>query len=130
MLLEEFLTGIGRDATDATVHAYKVINAHYMADKLRTKEDAYEFFKRNQHDFNWIDELDIGHGQNVANTCNHLMTEDSARKLINLWYGFELDKIEICGPAYYDATDWNMIRFMVKGYSRVVWDGQLYDIFR
>ena len=130
MLLEEFLAGIGREATDATVYAYKVINGLYMTDTLETKESAYDFFKRNRNDFNWIDELDIGRGGKVINTCKKLMDEEKAKKLINGWFCFEIDKIEICGPAYYEATDWNFIRFMVKGYSRVLWNDALYDIYR
>ena len=130
MLYEEFLKGIEREGTEATQYAFKLINRAYMGDKFLTKEQAYESFLRNSNNYDWIDVLDVGHGRKVENTCKTLMDEKDARNLINEWFGFELDKIEICGQAYYEATDWNLIRFMVKGYPRVLWNDQLYDIYR
>jgi hypothetical protein len=133
MLYGEFLIGTdneGKGHLESLQHAYEVINALYMNDKLKTKEDCYECYRRNKNDFSWIDELDIGRGQKAENTCKRIISEEEAKNIINEQFAFERDKIEICGTAYYEATDWNFIRFMVKGYSRVYWNDGLYDVLR
>jgi hypothetical protein len=66
----------------------------------------------------------------AENTCKRIISSDEAKNIIHDQFCFERDKIEICGPAYYEATDWNFIRFMVKGYSRVYCNDSLYDVWR
>jgi hypothetical protein len=134
MLYGEFLTGTdneGNSHLESIQYAYEVINRLYMKDILATHEDCYEFYRRNRYDFQWIDELKIGpRGAKAENTCKKIISGDEAKDLINEQFAFERDKIEICGPAYYEATDWNFIRFMVKGYPRIYWNDSLYDIWR
>jgi hypothetical protein len=130
MLYREFLTGTDREASDGMAYAYEKINHLYMTDKLRFKEDCFECFKRNINDFLWVDELDIG-GRKAENHCNagDLISEENAKKEIAEEFGFDLNKIEICGPAYYSCSDLNFIRFIVSSYSWVMEDGQLYSVW-
>jgi hypothetical protein len=130
VLLEEFCKGIGEPVTEATAAAYKVLNAMYMADKMGTKEEVYDRFLRSRNDWMWIDKPQIGHGRYAINTCKTLMDDDEAVALIADWFGFQPELIRICGPAYYEATDWNYIRFMVKGYPRVLHNDSLWDVWR
>jgi len=130
MLFEEFLKGIGQENTDSTRYAYQVINRLYMNTEFAVKSHAYEHYRRNRKLFDWVDTMIIGPGLKVENTCTKYLEEADALRLINRLFAFEKDKIVICGPAYYAATDWNLIRFTVKGYPRVLWNGKLFDIIR
>lgn len=127
---EEFLTEFDRSPSDGMQYAYDKAEFLYNTDKLSTVEEVYNWCKNRMNEFNWIDELDIGQGQTLKNTCREVICDEKAKKLISDWYGFSYDQIEICGPAYYEATDMNFIRFMVKGYARCLCDDGLYDILR
>ena len=130
MLYTEFLNGIDRSDSEAMQHAYKVMNGRYMEDGFDTKEDVYIFFNRWEHStFNWIDDLCIGKGKKAKNSCKTGITEEEAIIIINGLFCFESDKIQICGAAYYEATDLNFIRFEVNGYRRVFCDDTLWDIW-
>jgi hypothetical protein len=136
MLYEEFLRGTNnedRGHLESVWAAYEFLNKRYMGDDryLRTKEDCYKCYLENyRHDFDWIDDPDIGLEWKIENTCKRIISAGEATNIINEWFGFERDKIIICGKAYYEATDWNYIRFIVKGYTRVLWNDRLYDVWR
>jgi hypothetical protein len=136
MLYEEFLKGIGKDPSEAMHYAYKKINAIYMNNglysSLKTKEDAYNYYNHYKDDYEWVDSLYIGNKKYIKKEDNltRIISEDEAKKIINEEFCFELDKIDICATAYYEATDFNHIVFMVNGYARVFSEGELYDIWR
>lgn len=132
MLYDEFLKGIGKQASEAMAYAYKVINKMYMDEKLKSKLEAYGYYSQHQNDFNWIDDLNIGHGWNAKKSdgLTTIITEEEAKKIINEEFCFEIDKMEICGTPYFEVYDYNHICFMVKGYPRVYNNGMLYDIHR
>jgi len=137
MLYDEFLTGIATHdykpcSSPAIEYAYQIINALYMADKLDSKEAAIIYYHRYIDRFSWLDELSIGHGHNAkkSDSLTARITDEEAKQLINREYCFELEHIQICGPAYYAATDWNHIPFMIKGYARIYSNGSLWDIYR
>jgi hypothetical protein len=133
MLYEEFARGTNnedRSHLESVFAAYEFLNKRYMEDDryLRTKEDCYECYLENyRHDFDWVDDPNID-GLKIKNTCKRIISSDEAADIINEWFGFERDKIMICGKSYYEATDWNYIRFMVKWYPRVLWNGWLYGV--
>lgn len=79
------------------------------------------------------------------------LNETEAKALINRWFGFEFSQIELISEVdtwevdetdksgrkwqhkakhsrqpLYDATDWNYIRFNVKGYQYELVNGSLY----
>lgn len=132
MLYDEFLDGIGKESSDSTNYAYKVINELYMKDRLATKEEAYEFYNRNKHSFDWLDNLQIGIAKSIKKPDNLTMiiSEEEAKKIINEEFCFEIDKIVICGTPYFEAYDFNWIIFDIKNYPRIYMDGMLYDIYK
>lgn len=132
MLYEEFLKGTESEPSESTRYAYRVINKLYMEDEIKTKTEAYKFYKRCKEDFDWIDKLEIGHGESVKKNdrLKCIISDDEAKRIINKEFCFEIDKIDICSTPYFEAYDFNFIVFIVKGYPRVYIDGKLYDIYR
>jgi hypothetical protein len=134
LLYSEFLEGTGKPESEGMAYAYKVINKLYQDDKLGSKLEAYGYYSKNRTDFNWLDEMYIGHSQYCPKpeglTASDIISEEAAKKIINKEFCFEIDKIEICGTPYYYATDFNYITFMVRGYARVFINGDLHDIYR
>lgn len=62
-------------------------------------------------------------------TCDEVISEDRALLLINSEFGFEASRIRLLGTPYYDATDWNFIRFRCGPYDWLMQDGELYQIY-
>lgn len=132
MLYKEFLIGIGKKPSEGMIYAYKTINELYMSDQINTHKDAFKYYSRYKNDFDWVDELDIGH-RHTAKKLEHLtgiISEDKAKEIINKEFCFEIDKIQVCGTPYFEAYDFNHIAFIINGYPRVYSNGDLYDIQR
>ncbi len=86
--------------------------------------------------------------ERLEHSANMVLTDDEAKALINKNFGFEFSQIELIQKvdswaldetgrkwihkesytrkALYDATDWNYIRFNVKGYQYEFVNGDLY----
>ena len=65
----------------------------------------------------------------AVNNCDTEHSAELAIDKINDEWRFERAYIEIVGAAYYDATDWNFIRFNVDGVSWLMYDGELYQVY-
>ena len=66
----------------------------------------------------------------AVNTCGETISEDRARLLLNSEWGFEASRIQLQGTPYYDATDWNFIRFRCGALDWLMKDGELYQIYQ
>jgi hypothetical protein len=131
MLYDEFLKGTGKEPSEGMNYAYKVINQLYMGDQINSHEDVFNYYSKYKNNFDWVDELAIGHG-NTAKKPGHLngiISEEKAKEIINKEFCFEIDKIEVCSTPYFEAYDFNHIVFMVNRYPRVYSNGTLYDIY-
>lgn len=64
-----------------------------------------------------------------VNTCDVEYQEECAKLRINTVWGFEASRIQIQGTPYYDATDWNFIRFRCGPLDWLMKDGGLYQIY-
>lgn len=65
----------------------------------------------------------------IVNNCATKTSEDEAKVAINSEWGFEVSRIKIIGTAYYDATDYQFIRFDC---ARMTWlwnNGNLYQVY-
>lgn len=49
---------------------------------------------------------------------------------VNLEWGFEADRIKIIGTPYYDATDWQFIRFNCAGCQWLWAQDALYPVYQ
>lgn len=72
----------------------------------------------------------IGPKRWAVNNCSEKISEDRALLLLNSEWGFEVDRIELLGVPYYDATDWNFICFRCGRYNWLMQDGTLYQIYQ
>lgn len=66
----------------------------------------------------------------AVNTCDTEYPEECAKLLINSKWGFEASRIQLQGTPYYDATDWNFIRFRCGALDWLMKDGELYQIYQ
>ena len=51
----------------------------------------------------------------TVNTCDTGITEEQAKVKVCEEWGFEASRVRIIGTPYYDATDWQFIRFNCAG---------------
>lgn len=64
-----------------------------------------------------------------VNNCSTVATEDEAKEAINSEWGFESSRVQIIGTPYYDATDYQFIRFDC-GHMTWLWkNGNLYQVY-
>lgn len=66
----------------------------------------------------------------AVNTCDTEIDPDLARLKASDEFGFEIGRIKIIGTPYYEATDWNFIRFDCAGWSWLMKDSELYQIYK
>ena len=65
----------------------------------------------------------------TVNNCDVQITEDRARLEICEEWGFEASRVWIIGQTYYDATDWNFIRFDCANMTWLMCNGELYQVY-
>lgn len=63
------------------------------------------------------------------NNCCTEITEDRAKIKVNSEWGFEASRIKIIGTPYYDATDYQFIRFDCAHMTWLWKNGSLYQIY-
>ncbi len=73
---------------------------------------------------------EIGPKRWVVNNCGEETSPDRAKLLLNKEWGFEVGGIEILGTPYYDATDWNFIRFRCRSVEWVMCNDSLYQVYQ
>ncbi len=73
---------------------------------------------------------EIGPKRWVVNNCGEKTSPDRAKLLLNKEWGFEVGGIEILGTPYYDATDWNFIRFRCRSVEWVMCNDSLYQVYQ
>ena len=65
-----------------------------------------------------------------VNNCDTEISKDAARLTICEEWGFEASRIRIIGTPYYDATDWNFIRFDCANMAWLMRNGELYQVYQ
>ncbi len=65
----------------------------------------------------------------LVNNCGTEISEDRARVEICEEWGFEASRVKIIGTPYYDATDWQFIRFDCAHMTWLWKDGNLYQVY-
>ncbi len=132
MLYSEFLKGIREYGNDATYYAYEVINKLYSEDKLKSQAEAFDYYCRHKSQFSWIDPVYAGYGLLLKKHDSMVdpVGIDYAKEIINKEFGFEIDKIQICGNPYYECSDMNHIVFICGSWSWCMHDGEIYQAFR
>jgi len=65
-----------------------------------------------------------------VNNCGTEVSEDEAKIAVNGEWGFEASRIRIIGTPYYDATDYQFIRFDCAHMTWLWKNGNLYQVYQ
>lgn len=71
----------------------------------------------------------VGREKWEVNNCSEEITEEAARIEVCEEFGFEASRVKIIGTPYYDATDWNFIRFNCSGRAWLMKNGEIYQVY-
>lgn len=63
------------------------------------------------------------------NNCAEEITEEAARIAVCEEWGFEASRVRIIGTPYYDATDWQFIRFDCACMAWLWCNGNLHQVY-
>lgn len=73
--------------------------------------------------------VEIGPKQWAVNSCDTEISEERAKQIVCTEWGFDPTRVQIHAPSYYEATDWNYIRFRCGLYNWIMCDGELDKIY-
>lgn len=73
--------------------------------------------------------VEIGPKQWAVNSCDTEIPEEQAKEIVCSLWGFDPACVQIQAPAYYEATDWNYIRFRCGPINWVMHDDELDKIY-
>lgn len=65
----------------------------------------------------------------IVNNCAEEITEEAARIAVCEEWGFEASRVRIIGTPYYDATDWQFIRFDCACMAWLWCNGNLHQVY-
>lgn len=65
----------------------------------------------------------------TVNNCGEVISEERARVEVCEEWGFEASRVKIIGTPYYDATDWQFIRFDCAHMGWLWAGGSLYQVY-
>lgn len=68
------------------------------------------------------------HRKWAVNNCSEEITEEAGRIKVCEEFGFEASRVKIIGIPYYDATDWNFIRFDCAGWAWLMVNGEIRQV--
>lgn len=68
-------------------------------------------------------------GKWLVNDCGTEISEERARVEVCEEWGFEASRVKIIGTPYYDATDWQFIRFDCAHMTWLWKNGNLYQVY-
>jgi hypothetical protein len=130
----EFLEIIGKPHSEATKYMFECVLATYLNPHnmcgLMPKDDLYQFWKCEFINwYSWVDKPEIDSGV-AKNSCRTVIPRERAVQIIYENLGFDKALIKIAGAAYYDAIDWNYIRFEVADRAYVFKDDELHKVWR
>lgn len=132
--LDEFIIEAGKKPTEPTsdqlVFVYEALAELVKAKKLRPGEVlAYAHYHWCLNKPEAIVAYQTGRDKWTVNNCGTEITEEVARiKICDEW-GFETGRVNIIGVPYYDATDYQFIRFNC-GHMAWLWtNGDLLKVY-
>lgn len=135
---DEFIAEAGKGGSntfsqwneEATRETYKTL-AVLAADGKITNSEVYAYAV-----FGWcirkpeaIVAYERDRGKWEVNNCGTEITEEAARVEVCEEWGFEASHVRIIGTPYYDATDWQFIRFDCRHMTWLWKNGNLYQVY-
>lgn len=127
---EEFLAELGAKNTLAGRRLYAKLLPLVETNALRAI-DLYQYahFRWCLHHPEAVIACEIGPKRWTVNNCGEEIATDRAKQIVNKEWGFETCRIEILGTPYYDATDWNFIRFRCGSVEWVMHNDSLNQVY-
>ena len=128
---DEFLCEAKKHESEATKKVYAALSALVESGKLAASDIySYARFRWCLNDENAIVAYQIERGKWQVNNCDTEITEDAAKIRVCQEFGFEASRIKIIGNPYYDATDYNFIRFDCGGWAWLMRNGSIYQVYQ
>ena len=127
---EEFLLEAEKPDSEKAKEVYRALFTLWKEGKI-TSAGVYQFAR-----FKWC--LDAPEAivvyqkdskEWLVNNCGTKISEAEARKAVFTEFGFTENAIRIIGTPYYDASDWNFIRFDCRAWSWLMKNGEIYSVY-
>lgn len=128
--MEEFLAEAEKKPSDTAADAYKVLVKLVETKKLRPREVFS--YARHHWCLNRPDAIvayQTGRNDWSVNNCDTEITEDAALVKICEEWGFETEQIRVIGVPYYNATDYQFIRFNCPHMCWLWRNGELLQVY-
>ena len=128
--MEEFLAEAEKKPSDPAADVYEVLVRLVEEKKLRPRallSYAHHHWCLNKPEA--IVAYQTGHDEWSVNNCDTEITEDAALVKICEEWGFETGRIQLVGVPYYDATDYQFIRFNCAHMSWLWKNGDLFQVY-
>jgi len=128
--LEEFLTEAGKKPSDPAADTYEVLVGLVEEKKLRPGEVlGYAHYHWCLSKPEAVVAYQTDPNKWAVNNCGTEITEERARVEVCEEWGFEASRVRIIGTPYYDATDWQFIRFDCAHMTWLWKNGNLYQVY-
>lgn len=128
--MEEFLAEAEKKPSDPAADVYEALVGLVEAKKLRPGEVlGYAHFRWCLDAPEAIVAWQTGRDKWTVNNCGTEITEEVARIKICEEWGFETGRIHIIGTPYYDATDYQFIRFNCAHMAWLWQNGNLLQVY-
>lgn len=127
---EEFVAEANRPTERTVEEVYEALADMVNSKKLRASEVySYARFKWCLDDPDAIVAYQTDSNRWEVNNCGTRISEDEAKIAVNSEWGFEASRIRIIGTPYYDATDYQFIRFDCAHMTWLWKNGSLYQVY-
>lgn len=128
---EEFVVEAGANYDADTLKAVYAALSELVKQKKLCADEVYSYarYKWCLRDPKAIIAYQEGRDSWIVNNCGTEISEDDAKAEVNSEWGFETDRVQIIGAAYYDATDYQYIRFDCAHMTWLWKNGNLYQVF-
>ncbi len=128
--MEEFLAEAEKKPTDPASKVYEALVSFVEAKKLRPGEVfGYAHYHWCLNTPEAIIAYQTGQGKWSVNNCDTEITGEVARVKICEEWGFETGRIRVIGTPYYDATDYQFIRFNCAHMTWLWQNGSLLQVY-
>lgn len=128
--IEEFLAEAKKDLSVTAASTYNALVELVEEKKLRPREVfGYAHYRWCLNKPEAIVAYQTGHDEWSVNNCDTEITEEAALVKICEEWGFETGRTRIIGTPYYDATDYQFIRFNCAHMTWLWKNGSLLQVY-
>lgn len=127
---EEFNAALCRNGNQYSSALYGVLRDLVEKKIMKPGEVyAYAFYHWCANAPEAVIAFQTGRSEWTVNNCDAAITVEQALDEVNQEWGFQKDKIQIIGQPYYEATDWQFIRFNAPHMGWLWANGSIYQVY-